>query len=143
MRVQLVVTSPLSLARVSWWYGEDGIWPKALELLPSVVAGLAPRFGELLSEPDLVRDVWAEAPRHDAHLLLGTIEHFEGRLRAGARRHRRTGVMPAELDRTEEARWADPALAAVLMLVDAGTDTEGVRRPASLQPRLAGRWAPA
>jgi hypothetical protein len=41
----------LSLGRVLWWYGEDALWPEALELSPATVA----------------------------NLVLGTIEHLEGR----------------------------------------------------------------
>jgi hypothetical protein len=141
--VRLVVTSPLSLARVLWWYGEDGLWPRALTLRPTEVADLAPRFAELLAQPLLVADLWPCPPRHDAHLVLGTIEHLEERLRPAARRHRRSGPMPDELDLSEEARWADPVLAAVLLLVDLRTERVEARDPASLRPRVHGRWAPA
>lgn len=43
----LVYTSPLSLARLLWWYGEDELWPRALDLPPLVVADLAAEFGKL------------------------------------------------------------------------------------------------
>lgn len=52
--VKYVITSPLSLARVSWWYGEDDLWPSALALTPDVVADLAPRFAELRAAPEIV-----------------------------------------------------------------------------------------
>ena len=52
--IKYVITSPLSLARVLWWYGEDGLWATALELEPVVVADLAPRFAELRAAPEVM-----------------------------------------------------------------------------------------
>jgi len=141
--IHFVVTSALSLARVTWWYGEDEIWPKALAFSPWDVAELAPRLAELLTRPELVADVWPDAPPYDAHLVVGTIEHVEGRPRAAARRHRRSGPMPAPMDLSEDVRWSDPSLAEVLHLLDQRTDVPPGRDPAMLRPRLHGRWAPA
>lgn len=73
-----VVTSPLSLARVLWWYGEDDLWAPALELAPAAVADLAPRFAVLRAEPEVMELVWPGAPLRDAHLVVGTLEHLEG-----------------------------------------------------------------
>jgi hypothetical protein len=140
--VELVVTSPLSLARVMWWYGEDALWSAALELAPVEVADLATRYAELLTHRELIDDLWPGAPSLDAHLVLVTIEHLEGRARAAARRHRRGGPMPEVLDLGEEAGWRDPAPAEVLRLVDARTGESRPRAPESLRPRLHGRWAP-
>ena len=140
--VEHVITSPLSLARVLWWYGEDDLWPPALGLAPAVVADLAPRFAELRAAPDMMELVWPGAPLSDAHLVLGTIEHFEGRPRPAVRRHRRGGPLPGVLDRGEDERWHDPALAEVLRLVRERTGTpSGGREPWEL-PRLHGRYAP-
>jgi hypothetical protein len=140
--VKYVITSPLSLARVLWWYGEDGLWPDALGLSPAQVADLAPAFAELRAAPEVIELLWPGAPLADAHLVLGAIEHLEGRLRPAARRHRRGGPMPAALDREEEARWRDPALVEVYRLVRerSGAPTEGPE-PWQL-PRLRGRYAP-
>lgn len=140
--VKHVITSSLSLGRLMWWYGEDALWPAALELSPMQVAHLASRFAELRAAPELIESVWPGAPAADAHLILGTIEHFEGRARAAARRHRRGGPMPEALDVSEEDRWTDPALDEVLRLVDQWTGFPHYRTAVSLRPRVRGRWAP-
>lgn len=140
--VKYVVTSPLSLARVLWWYAEDRLWPEALVLHPVEVAQLAPRFGELLSERKRVDDLWPEAPTEDAHLLLGAIEHLEGVARPAARRHRRRGRMPDSLDIGEDGRWRDPALGEVIRFVDEQTGSRSNPTQPWLRPRLHGRWAP-
>jgi len=140
--VKYVITSPLSLGRVMWWYGEDELWPAASELGPAEVADLAPRFAELLTQPERIEILWPGAPTADAHFVLGTIEHFEGLPRPAARRHRRGGPMPDVLDLSEEERWRDPALAEVLRLVDERTGFPPSRAPPWLRPRLHGRWAP-
>lgn len=103
-----VITSPLSLARVLWWYGEDALWPAALGLPPVAVAELAPRFAELRAAPGVVELLWPGAALRDAYLVIGTLERLEGRPRGGARRHRRGGPLPSPLDRSEEDRWRDP-----------------------------------
>jgi hypothetical protein len=140
--VKYVITSPLSLARVMWWYGEDGLWTAALLLEPAVVADLAPRLAELRAAPGVLELLWPGAPLADAHLVLGAIEHLEGHARPAARRHRRGGTMPDRLDVSEHERWRDPALAEVFRLVHerTGSPLDG-RRPWQL-PRLRGRYAP-
>ena len=139
--ITYVITSPLSLARVLWWYGENDLWTAAHALAPAVVADLAPRFAELRTAPRVVELMWPGAPLADAHLVLGTIEHVEGRPRPAARRHRRGGPLPSALDVDEDSRWRDPALAAVLRLVRerAGDPSDGPS-PERL-PRLHGRYA--
>lgn len=139
--VKYVITSPLSLARVLWWYGEDDLWPAGLGLAPAVVADLAPRFAELRATPEVVELLWSGAPLPDAHLVLGTIEHLEGRPRPAVRRHRRGGPMPDVLDLGESERWHDPALAEVFRLVQerTGAPSDGPQ-PWAL-PRLHGRYA--
>jgi hypothetical protein len=100
-----VITSSLSLARVLWWYGEDGLWPRARALEPSAVADLAEEFARYL-DPGRLAEIWPDAPRH-AHLVLPVIELFEGRPRPAARRRRRPEKhMPAELVASEEERSA-------------------------------------
>lgn len=141
--VKYVVTSPLSLGRVLWWYGEDELWSKAVLLMPSEVADLAPRFGELHAAPEIMELLWPGAPIRDAHLVLGTIEYLEGRPRPAARRHRRGGALPRVLDVNEELRWRDPSLAEVLRLVDERVG--GSHLPTSppwRRYRLHGRYAP-
>jgi hypothetical protein len=140
--VKYVVTSPLSLARVLWWYAEDDLWPAALELPPAVVADLAPRLAELRASPGMVELLWPGAPMADAHLVLGAIEHLEGHPRPAVRRHRRGGPMPDELDLGEAERWRDPALAEVLRLVHERTGSPPDGPPPWRLPRLRGRYAP-
>ncbi len=139
--VKYVITSPLSLARVLWWYGEDELWTAALELAPSVVADLAPEFAELRAAPELVELLWPGAPLADAHLVLGAIKHLEGQARPAVRRHRRGGPMPEVLDLGEDQRWHDPALAEVYRLVRQRTGSP----PSGPHPwqlhRLHGRYA--
>jgi hypothetical protein len=137
-----VITSPLSLARVLWWYGEDDLWPAALALGPAAVADLAPRFAELRTSAEVLELLWPGAPRADAHLVLGVIEHFEGRPRPAARRHRRGGPMPDALDLPEDERWRDPALAEVLRLVQERAGEPSAESKPWRLPRLDGRYAP-
>lgn len=139
--VKYVITSPRSLGRVMWWYGEDDLWPAALELTPAAVADLAPRFADLLAVPERIEILWPGAPLADAHLVLGTIEHLEGKARPAARRHRRGGPMPDVLDLSEEERWRDPALVEVLRLVDERAGIPSPTTPPWLRPRLHGRYA--
>ncbi len=131
----------MSLGRVLWWYGEDALWPGALELSPATVADLAPRFAELLAKPESIKLLWPDAPISDAHLVLGTIEHLEGRTRPAVRRHRRGGHMPDVLNIGEEERWRDPALAEVLRIVDERAGSPPDPTPPWLRRRLCGRWA--
>ena len=141
-RVKYVITSPLSLGRVLWWYGEDELWPTALELSPAKVADLAPRFAELHAAPEVVELLWPGAPIADAHLVLVAIEHLEGRARPAARRHRRGGPLPPVLDVAEDLRWRDPALVEVLRLVDErGGFPPTPVRPVWHRHRLHGRYA--
>lgn len=112
-----VVTSPLSLARLLWWYGEDGLWEQALALSPERVADIGERAGAFFADP-AARQLWAEPPR-DWPLLLAVIEALEGRARPSARRRRRpTKDMPIRINATEEERWMDPQLRAVGRVVD-------------------------
>jgi hypothetical protein len=113
-----VVTSPLSLARLLWWYGEDELWPRALSLAPLVVADLAPEFGRLGADRPSVESIWPKAPR-DAPLLIPIIEYLEGRPRPAARsRRRQTKAMPPALAVDEAARWDDPGLHEVARILD-------------------------
>lgn len=140
--VKYLITSPLSLARVLWWYGEDEQWTAALELAPSVVADLAPEFAKLRAAPEMVELLWPGAPLADAHLVLGIIQHFEGRARPAVRRQRRGGPMPEVLDLSEDERWRDPALAEVFQLVQQRTGSSLVEPHPWQLHRLHGRYAP-
>lgn len=116
--VMLVRTSALSLARLLWWYGEDELWPRALQLPPSVVADLASEFGRFASDRAAVERVWPTAPR-DAPLLIPVIQYLEGRPRPALRTRRRPRkAMPAILDVDEAVRLADPGLAEVSRILD-------------------------
>ncbi len=142
--VRYVITSPLSLARLLWWYGEDDLWPRALDLAPEEVAALATAIAELRADPVEVSRRWPSAPRHDAPLLLPTIGLLEGASRPAVRRHRRpTAGMPGTLAVDDEKRWRDPQLEEVARLVDelAGSPRHWGDGPAD-RPRLQGRWAP-
>jgi hypothetical protein len=139
--VKYVITSPLSLARVQWWYGEDDLWGAALTLAPATVAELAPRFAELRAAPQVLELIWPGAPLADAHLVLGTIEHLEGRPRPARRRHRRGGPMPDVLDLSEDERWRDPVLSEVFRLVQERTGAPPKGPQAWQLPRLGGRYA--
>jgi hypothetical protein len=140
--VKYVVTTPLSLARVLWWYGENDLWPRALHLPAAEVADLAPRFAELHGSPGLVELLWPGAPTADAHLVLGALEHLEGRPRPAARRTRRGGPLPVVLDVPEDERWRDPALVEVLRLVDERAGYPPGPTPPWRRRRLQGRYAP-
>lgn len=67
-----MTTSALSLARILWWYGEDDLWPRALNMEPVEVADLAPEFARLRMEPDELKKLWPGHPR-DAYLLVPLI----------------------------------------------------------------------
>lgn len=113
-----VRTSALSLARLLWWYGEDDLWPRALQLQPSAVADLGPEFARLASDRSAVERVWAKAPT-DAALLLPTIQLLTGETRAAVRRRRRpTKDMPVALAIDMEGLWGDPGLAEVSRILD-------------------------
>lgn len=113
-----VRTSPLSLARVLWWYGEDDLWPRALNLPPLAVADLAAEFGRLASDPSAVERLWPSAPR-DAFLLIPVIALLERRPRPAARSRRRPSKqLPEVLDVDQAGLWSDPGLAAVSRNLD-------------------------
>ena len=140
--VKYVITSPLCLARIMWWYGEDALWTPALLLEPAAVADLAPRLAELRAAPEVLELLWPGAPLADAHLVLGAIEHLEGHPRPAARRHRRGGPMPDRLAVSEYERWRDPAVAEVYRLVLERTGSAGEGPQPWQLPRLHGRYAP-
>jgi len=114
-----VVTSPLSLARLLWWYGEDTLWKQALELTPEAVADIGERAGFLALQPAVADQIWVNRPRSDWPVLLAAIEAIEGRGRPAAHRRRRpTKGMPERLAVSEAERWNDPHLRAVAAIVD-------------------------
>ncbi|MCY4726511.1 hypothetical protein NYO98_09490 [Nocardioides sp. STR2] len=140
--VEYVITSPLSLARVLWWYGEDELWGAALALTPTTVADLSPRFARLRAAPEVMDLLWPGGPAADAHLVLGVLEHLEGRPRHAARRTRRGSAMPDVLDVDEHERWRDPVLAEVLRLVHERTGVTDGPEPWQMRA-VHGRYAPA
>jgi hypothetical protein len=138
--IDYVITSPLSLARLLWWYGEDDLWPRSLSLSPEAVARLSRRFAQVRRDTEGA-EVWSHA-RADACLLLPVIELLEGAARPAARRHRRPDeAMPQVLDVELEKRWRDPVLEEVARLVDKMSGSPQRPDVPADQPRLAGRWA--
>src|SRR6476661_8314801 len=80
-----VTTSPLSLARLLWFYGEDSLWERALAPSPRAVADLAPLFGELRLDGARLHLLRPDGPR-DSYLLLPVIELLEGVARGHVRK---------------------------------------------------------
>lgn len=117
-----VFMTPKSAARLLWTYGEDGLWPRALELTLHDMAALAPVFGGVNSRADLVERYLPDAPVKSRLLrLLPLIEFLEGAPRAPARfRGRPARQMPAELLYPPgEDGWTDPELLELARLSDA------------------------
>ena len=140
--IRYVITSPLSLARLLWWYGEDDLWPSALGLTPETVAFMSREFAALRADPERVERLWPSAPP-DAYLLLPTIAELDGMPRPAARRYRRaTSGMPGLLAAEEEKRWRDPQLEEVARIVDLLTRTAPRSVDPADQPRWQGRFAP-
>jgi hypothetical protein len=140
--IRYVVTSPQSLARLLWWYGEDDLWPPALGLAPETLASMATQFAALRASPEDVERLWPGAPA-DAYLLLPTIAELEGSPRPAARRHRRPrSSMPRLLDVEEDKRWRDPQFEEVVRIVDRMTGVEPREIDPVDQPRWLGRFAP-
>ena len=138
--IRYVVTSPLSLARLLWWYGEDVLWARALVLAPETVALLSEDFAALLAHPEEIARLWPSPPP-DAYLLIPTIGELEGEPRPAARRQRRRSALPLALDVEEEKRWRDPQLEAVAWMVDRMSGAPDSHIEPSERPRLQGRWA--
>ena len=67
-----------------------------------------PALRRLRAAPEIVELLWSGAPVADA-LVLGTIEHLEGRRRPAVRRHRRGGPMPDVLDLARTSDGTTPA----------------------------------
>lgn len=101
-----VITTPLSLGRLLWWYGEDSLWEKALVLSPDAVAAIGERAAQLLLDESTADALWPERPRGDWALLLAGIEALSGVRRPAARRRRRPAKsMPSQLVATEADLW--------------------------------------
>ena len=100
-RVRLtILTSSMSLARLLWRYGEDGLWRDALELSPERVASVGAHAGELaLEQPGMGTD---------GALTAAAIECLEGAVRRPTRTCRRPEKdMPQELAASEGDLWSD------------------------------------
>ena len=98
-----VVTTPLSLARELWRYGEPDLAWRAFRLSPEDVLLIGRRAGEfILSGTDAI---WPTGPK-SASILVAAVEHLEGKPRPCARRRRLPEAqLPEELQATEEQRW--------------------------------------
>lgn len=100
-----VVTSPLSLARELFRYGEPGLAERALALSSDEVAVIGSRIGELHATGAHER-IWPGGPRN-ADYLLGVVEHLEGVARPCARTRRLPETaLPEHLRAREAQRWA-------------------------------------
>jgi hypothetical protein len=121
-RVRLtILTSSMSLARLLWRYGEDGLWRDAFELSPEKVARVGAHAGELaLERPGMGTD---------AALMAAAIERLEGAIRRPARTRRRPEKdMPQELAATEGDLWSDLGLKAVSRVGRNAFNEEDFRR---------------
>ncbi len=113
-----VVTTPLSLARDLWRYGEDDLVVAALVLSAEQVADIGARAGALMLDPDTANAIWPGLPRQ-GFLLIAALEVLAGSARPAKRSRRRAEkAMPVNLVASEAARWADPMLAEVTRVVD-------------------------
>ena len=82
-----LVTSPLGVARLLWWYGERSLllhcgWPlrtKADDMSCTV---------EIWQRRDQLSCPWPVYPKGNLALVLAAVEFLEGRLRAPARTRR-------------------------------------------------------
>jgi hypothetical protein len=113
-----VVTTPLSIARNLWRYGEDDLMESALALSADQVADIGARAGELMSDTAHANAIWPGLPRN-GYLLIAAIEVLDSSSRPAKRSRRRAEkTMPASLVASEAERWADPMLAEVTRIVD-------------------------
>ena len=100
-----VITSSLSLARELWRYGEAELANRALRLSADQVADTGLRAGHLQISGEANR-LWPSGPSGKA-VLLAVVEQLEGHARPCARNRRLPEKkLPAELQATEEERWA-------------------------------------
>jgi hypothetical protein len=100
-----VVTSPLTLARELFRYGEPALAERAFALLPAEVAQIGSRVADLRMTGASER-IWPGGPRNAA-LLLGVIEHLDGAARPCSRSRRLPEkALPEHLQATEAERWA-------------------------------------
>jgi hypothetical protein len=114
-----VVTTPLSLARNLWRYGEDELVEAALALSAEQVADIGERAGELMSDRAAANAIWPGLPER-GYILIAALEMLDGSSRRAKRSRRRAeNAMPANLVAGEAERWADPMFAEVTRIVDA------------------------
>lgn len=96
------MTSPLSLARELWRYGEAPLADRARKLKPMDLIKLGERAGEIQrsGEGD---QLWPDGPRDHRALLLAATELLEGTARPTERTRRLPeGRLPAELQATAQ-----------------------------------------
>jgi len=110
-----IITSPLSLARELWRYGEPVLADRALLLSPTEVADIGVRAGDLYGAR--AEAFWPHGPG-DRALMLAAIEHLEGAARPCQRARRLPEKsLPSNLQASEDQRWA--AVLPVSEVVDA------------------------
>jgi hypothetical protein len=120
-----IITSPLSLARQLWRYGEPDLAGRALMLKATEVADIGERAGVLYGpEADAL---WPRGPS-DKPLMLAAIEHLDGVARP-CRKARRLPEksLPSNLQASEEQRWATTL--PVAAVVDARNAGRATHRP--------------
>ena len=117
-----IISSPLSLARQLWRYGEPELANRALLLSATAVADIGARAGVLYgAQADAL---WPNGPG-DRPVMLAAIEHLEGVARP-CRRARRLPEksLPTNLKASEGQRWtAAKSVAAVVDARNAGRST--------------------
>ena len=82
-----LITSPLSLARELWRYGEPELAARAMHLTPEAVLDLGVRIMQLYGSAE-ADQLWPGGPKDKAY-LLAAIETLEGIARPARRRIRR------------------------------------------------------
>lgn len=113
-----VVTTPASLARNLWRYGEDDLADGALTLTAEQVADIGKRAGALMLDNAAANAIWPGLPQVGC-LLIAAIELFESAPRPAKRSRRRAEKeMPAKFVASEADGWADPMLTEVARIVD-------------------------
>ena len=113
-----VVTTPLSLARELWRYGEDDLVESALSLSAERVADIGQRAGELMLDTAAANAIWPGLPER-GYLVIAAVEALDGSSRPPNRSRRRSEkLLPVGLVASVDERWADPMLAEVARVVD-------------------------
>ena len=102
-RRAFLITSPLSIARELWRYGEAGLAERAMAMAPDDVLDLGVRVMRIYESGEGER-LWPGGPK-DKAFVLAAIEQLEGIARPARRRIRRSeSQLPKELQATRVER---------------------------------------